>query len=171
MSHNVTEADEKAARAALKTALETIPELGSVFTRRRRIDNRADFVSKFGYDSTDVPKQKIIRFAEIELLKPEDSDTEGFDDCPVLINTYGIHIFQEFFDGTDDANSNDQFISSLLKIRDKFLETREFDAGNFLVKSDPVTVPEFIQFGGDTFTDATGHFCDFNIKFNFYDGE
>jgi hypothetical protein len=170
MSHNVAAADEKTARANLKTFLETIPTLGSVFTRRRRINNRADFVAKFGYTSPDVPTQKIIRFAEIELIKCEDSDVEGFDDCPVLIATYGVHIFQEFFDGDDDANSNDQFIASFLTIRDKFLETREFAAGNFLAESEPVTLPEFVQFGNDTFTDAIGHFCDLNLKLNFYDG-
>lgn len=165
--------DEKEGRAALKSFLETMPILGKVSTRRRRIDSRSDFVTKFGVDppANSGVNQKIVRFAEIEFLQYVDSPTEGFDDCPVLQITYGIHIFQEFFDGTDDVNSNDDFISSILQMRNKFLDVRERDLTSWELVTDPLTMPGFAQFGSDTFTDCVGHIADLNVIGSFYDPE
>jgi hypothetical protein len=164
--------DEKAGRAALKTFLETMPILGKVFTRRRRIDSRSRFVELFGV----VPpaaggKQKIVRFCEIEFLRPVDSPTEGFDDCPLLEVVYGLHLFHEFFDGTDDSNSQDDFIDAILQLRTAFLDTRNWTAGLYNLNGDPIVANEFARFGNDTFTDCTGHFIDLLLTVRFYDFE
>lgn len=169
MANNVTTVDEIACRAHLKTELETMPFLGHVHIRRRNITSREDFVKKFGVLESAVPGVKIMRFVDIEFIRFEDSDVEGFDDCPVMAGVYGFHVFQEFFDGTDDANSNDDFIRSILELRDYFLESREFTAGDFFVVTEPLTMPEFAGFGNDSFTDATGHFCDVTVRANYYD--
>ncbi len=169
MAHNVTAGDEKTLRGNLKTFLEAIAILGNVHTRRRRVDNRADFVTKFGVQIAAVPLNQIVRYVDIEFVRFEDSPSEGFDDCPVLIATYNLHLFQEFFEVDDDANSNDDAIESLLTLRDKFLETQEFPAGNFDAESEPLTMPEFMSLGNDGFTDAVGHFADLQLRVNFYD--
>lgn len=177
MSHNVTIADEKILRAGLKTFLEVSAIVGNVHTRRRKINNRADFVDKYGVTVAAIENSKIIRFCDIEFIRFEDSPDEGFDDCPVLIATYNLHLFHEFFEGTDDANSNDDFIQAILTLRDRFLETQDFAAGNFQAQSAGLPqggsvglgMPEFAQFGADAFTDATGHFTDLLLRFNLYD--
>lgn len=171
MSHNVTGADEKTGRIAIAAFLATFPILGNVHWRPHRIDNRADFVEKYGILVPAVPKQKIIRFTELQFLRPTDSDTEGFDDCPVLNVTYGVHLFHEFWNVDDDSNSELDFTEAVLLLRDKLLEVRSFDAGNFTITSEPVTSPGNAQFGNDGFTDATGHFIDFNLECSFYDDE
>ena len=166
---NITIDDEKALRANLKTFLEASPILGKIHTRRRRIKSREDFVSKFGVVVAAAGPNKIVRFCEIEFLKFEDSPDEGFDDCPIAAITYGLHLFHEFFDGTDDANSNDDFIASILEIRRRFLSTQEFAAVTFEVESNPVTMPGFASFGNDSFTDCQGHVADLNLIARFYD--
>lgn len=171
MSHNVTAADEKAGRIAIAAFLATFPILGNVHWRPHRIDNRADFVAKYGVDVAAVPTQKIIRFTELDFLRPVDSDTEGFDDCPVLIVTYGIHLFHEFWNVDDNSNSELDFTNGILTLRDALLETRTFAAGNFSIESQPIVSPGNVQFGNDGFTDATGHFIDFNLECSFYDDE
>lgn len=171
MSHNVTGPDEKIGRQAIAAFLASFPILGNVFWRPNRINNRADFVEKYGVDIAAQPKQKFVRFLDLQFLRPTDSPIEGFDDCPVLVVTYGIHLFQEFWEVDDDSNSELDFTSAVLLLRDKLLETREFAAGNFLITSEPATFPGVAQFGNDGFTDATGHFIDLNLECSFYDNE
>jgi hypothetical protein len=164
---NITIGDEKAAREALRAFLATFPILGNVHTRRRRIQNRGDYVSLYGVANSTAGN--IVRFLEIEFLQVADSDIEGDEDCPVAIITYGLHLFHEFFDGTADSNSQDDFVSAILTVRDAILNNREFDAGGYNGVCDPVTQPEFAQFGNDSFSDALGHWTDLNLKVNFYD--
>jgi len=156
-------AQEKEVRAALKAWLETFPILGNVFDRRRLIVNKIDFVAKLGIDSVDGISE--IVFAQIDFLKFEDSQTEGFDDCPVPILVYNIHLFREFADlREDDSNSSDDFISAILTLRDAILNKRGYSFG----VADPVTQDDFAQFGSDGFTDCKGHFTDLTLRVQYY---
>lgn len=164
--HNPTKVHIKAALAALKTQLEAFPILGKIHTRRVMISNRAAFVNKYGVL---VGKVKMIRFCDLEFLRFVDSDVEGFDDCPVMTAEINLHPFAEFYDDGDDANSADDYTDALLTLRNFFLETREFEAGEFHCETDPVEMPEFAQLGNDTFTDAVGHHSDLTLRVRFYD--
>lgn len=166
---NISIQDEKDLRAGLAAFLDTFPILGQIHTRRRRIQNRLDFVKKFGVTVPAAGPDKIVRFCEVEFLQIEDSPDEGDDDCPLAIVTYGLHLFHEFFDGTDDANSQDDFISAILTVRNGILNNREIDANVYEGHLDPLTMPEFAGFGNDSFTDCVGHIADLTLKVNFYD--
>lgn len=162
---NITGENEKNIRLEIKTILEGLPvEIGNVFERRRLITDRADFVKKLSVLAADV---KEIRFAEISLLQFDDSEDEGCDDEPVCILTYGLHLFQEFKDSrSDDTNSDASFNASILAIRNYFLYNRDMLSGK--AQAEPVTQPEFSQFGQDTLTDCTGHFADLILRVNYY---
>lgn len=173
MAH-ITITDEQTLRAEIVAYLQTIALAGNVFDRRRKFNSRTDFFQRCGQDiGTGSTKTREIRFTEIELLNVEDSPDEGFDDCPVAVLSYGLHIFHEFADSreSDDSNSDKDFTQLLLTLRSKFLSKRTFVGGR-AVSQDSLTPPEateFTQFGGDTFTDIVGHYKDLTLKVNYYD--
>jgi hypothetical protein len=168
----ITISDEQTLRAELAADLATIPVAGNVFDRRRKFNSRQDFLQRTQQTiGTGSGKTKEIRFIELELINVEDSPDEGFDDCPVAILTYNLHIFHEFNDGrTDGSNSDTDFNDAIFQLRSKFLSKRKFVSGR--VQTDAGITPpgtEFTQFGNDTFTDVTGHFKDLTLKVNYYD--
>lgn len=162
--------DEKAQRAALATFLATMPILGHVFDRRRLITDRRTYAERLGWKiGTHNSEEREIRYIAIDFLKVVDSKDEGFDDCPVPIITYNLHIFHEFKDnraaqGDADSNSTDDFISAILTLRDAVLNRRDYDFG----KADPVTMAADAQLGNDGFTDCEGHFADLQIEISSY---
>jgi hypothetical protein len=165
---NPTITDVEAFETAVLADLATLPILGNILDRRRAIANRQDYFAKLAIEQAD---QNEIVFCELEFLHFEDSPDEGDDDCPVLIVTYGVHVFRQFVDlRSDDSNSSQDFKNAIFSIRKFFLESnREYSAGDFLAIVDPLLMPDFAQFGNDTFTDAVGHVGDLNLTVRFYD--
>lgn len=163
----ITITDEQAIRTAIANHVDAVALAGNVFTRRRAINSRQDFFQKLGVA---VGSRLEIRFAEIELLNIEDSPDEGPDDCPVAVLTYNVHLFHEFVDGrADNSNSDTDFTDLLIRLRTAFLNQTEFAVAGWIGVVQEFTPAEFTQFGPDTFTDAVGHFKDFNLVINVYD--
>lgn len=165
---NITITEEQACRARIVADVTGIgPLAGKVFNRRRSISSRKDFFAKLG---NDVDDKTEIRYIEIELLNIEDSETEGFDDCPVAVLTYNLHLFHEFADlRSDNSNSDKDFTELLLLLRTFFLGEQEFTITGWEIQTQPLIFSEFTQFGNDTFTDVRGHWKDLTLKANFYD--
>lgn len=164
---------EQSLRAEIVAAIATIELAGNVFDRRRKFTSRADFLRRVGQTiGTGSAKTREVRFTEIELVNFEDDANEGFDDCPVAILTYNLHLFHEFNDGRDDgSNSDKDFTDLLFLLRSKMLNTRYFASRKAVAdwSINPEDGTEFTQFGGDTFTDLVGHFKDLTLKVRYYD--
>jgi hypothetical protein len=165
---NIDKTDVVAFIGNLVAFMATIPSVGNVLDRRRSIANRQEYADILGIDAVDDLE---IKFCETEFLRFEDSPDEGDDDCPIAVLTFGIHLFHEFADlRSDSTNSSFDYIGAILDIRKEFLEgNREFAAGDFLAVVDPVTMPDFSQFGNDDFSDAVGHIGNLNLTARFYD--
>lgn len=165
---------EQSLRAEIVAAIVSIGDLaGNVFDRRRKFTSRKDFLDRVGQTiGTGSNKVREIRFTELELLNFEDAAGEGFDDCPVPVLTYGLHIFHEFSDNrADGSNSDKDFTNYLFLLRSKMLNTRYFQSRKAVADWSvmPEDATEFTQFGGDTFTDVVGHYKDLVLKILYYD--
>lgn len=163
--------DEQAVRAKIVADIAAIDLSGNVFDRRRRITSRKNFFDQLGTSvGSGAAAKTEIRFVDVDLLNIEDSPDEGFDDCPVAIATYNLHLFHEFADLRDDeSNSDKDFTDLLLRLRSHFLDEREFNISGWEIQLQPLQFPEFTQFGNDTFTDVVGHFKDATLIAHFYD--
>lgn len=162
---NLTGAQEAQIRTDLKTYFDTLGVCGHVFTRRRLITSRADFARALGVRSID--KETEIQFLEIEFLKFTDSTTEGFDDCPAVEITYGLHVFKEFKDlRSDGSNSDLDFVGCILAMRNGILNNRAFGSA----VANPIEQLEFAQFGNDNLTDCKGYSVDLILKVDYYLG-
>lgn len=169
MADNVKKSDLKALRSAVADYIATFGITLKILKRRRLVINRNAFAQKYGVAVSGTQTAQI-RFVEIEFIGWIDSDTEGFDDCPVMTARFNVHVFIEFLDNDDeDLSSDDVFLDVLTIFRDKFLESRDFAAGDYFAKSQPLTMPDNGQFGNDAFTDASGHYVDFNLEFELYE--
>lgn len=167
-AHVIEIADEQSVRAVLAADLATLPILGNIFSRRRLITSRADFMDKLGIKRGGKTE---IKFCEIDLLQITDSEDEGFDDCPLAILTYNLHIFHEFVDlRADGSNSDTDFTNALIQLRAYGLNKRSFTIGltRGIVETEAMLQAEFAQFGNDTFTDCVGHSVDIEWKVYFY---
>lgn len=160
---NLTGIQEKLIRSDIKTYLDTLGVCGNVFDRRRLITSRKDFARALSVPT--LNEKYEIQFCEIEFLRFEDSDTIGFHDCPGITLYYNLHLFKQFVDLREGGgNSDDDFTAAILKIRDAFLNKRKF----WEAITNPITAPDFAQFGNDSLTDCTGHYIDlqFNVDWN-----
>lgn len=159
---NLDGTTEKSIREAVAAQLDLLGVCGNIFTRRRFITSRQDFARALGKRSVDEKTE--INFLEIEFLKFVDSDVQGFDDCPSIELTYGLHLFKQFVDDrTDGTNSDLDFTTAILAIRDRILRTDSFAGG-----VDPIlTMPEFAQFGNDSLTDCKGHSADLVLTIDY----
>lgn len=169
----ITIDDEQALRSEIVTDLNAIEGIGFVFDRRRKFTSRTDFLARtktaIGSGSSIA---KFVRFAELELSNIEDSPDEGFDDCPVAILTYTLHIFHEFADELPGgSNSDKDFNQVIFALRDRFLSKRRFASGLALTDAGitPIDGTDFSQFGADPFTEIVGHSKDLLLKVNYYD--
>lgn len=159
---------EQATRAQVVADLTAIGALaGKVFGRRRSVASRQEFFKMLGQT---VGVKTEVRFIEVELINIDDDPDEGPDDCPVAVLTYNLHTFHEFVDDRGSGSNSDKDFNDLLfRLRTFYLDRREFQASGWRVVTDPLTFPEFTQFGNDNFTDVLGHFKDITLKAYFYD--
>jgi hypothetical protein len=159
---NISGLDEKTVRAAVKSFIESLNCAGHVFSRRRSITSREHFARALGKASIDSKVE--IQFLEIEFLQFVDLDASGGEDCPGASIVYGLHLFKQFVDSrSDSTNSDDEFTAAVFKLREGFLNFHDFGAA----VGEPITQPEYANFGNDSLTDCKGHSVDLLLTVNY----
>lgn len=145
--------------AGTKIALLT----SSTFVRRPVIDSKNDWVELLGHENVD--EEYELKVCTVDLLQFADSDDEGCDDDPVVVLTYGVHLFHEFKEvRSDDSTSTDDFYALVLNLRNAFLDKNRSLGDLDKVESLPLTQTSFILLGDDPLTGSFGHSVDFQLR-------
>jgi hypothetical protein len=165
---NIGQAEYVEAKTLLGTEFLTIPNVDNLWTRRRFISSKDDFVKAAGVATG---QKREIRFIEMSRLRFVDSEVEGFDDCPVKIIGINLLVFHEFIDSRPDgSNSADDFAGVVLELSKFVLENRQFELpSGKVIQLSPIVEPNNEQFGNEQLTDCKGHFTNLTFEVSFYD--
>lgn len=153
---------ERFVRELVAAKCAAVEDVGRVFTQRRTILGRADYVEKLGIERG-ADGDVEVRALFIEFIGFDDTE-RGCEEAPHYYLNYYLRAVREFVDEREDASSSsEEFFAFVMRLREAFLTNRDMGYPEHL-RHDALRQRAPLDVNDDEWTGVFGHIGEFLLR-------